>query len=178
MKHLIKTLFFGYLPLGWKRLFRVITFSLVVLFVYFALENNFSYWDFYFPLIILSIGVSMILSYVISGFINQKKNDNQGQILFNMKKMRKDYVHLIISLILLLPVAVMLENSDGLETVNDLGGYLKEWIAPIIFSFIISGIVYGIKLIFKKKSSFVNIFYITSYTLSIIILLTLSLKYL
>ena len=92
--------------------------------------------------------------------------------------MKKGYIHLIISLILLLPVAVMLENSDGLETVNDLGGYLKEWIAPIMFSFIISGIVYGIKLLFKKKSSFVNIFCTTSYTLSIIILLTLSLKYL
>ena len=174
MKHLIKTLFFGYLPLGWKRLFRVIPFSLVVWYVYLAFKYPSNIYLFEFVCI---IGVSMILSYVISGFINQKK-DNQGQILFNMKKMRKDYVHLIISLILLLPVAVMLENSDGLETVNDLGGYLKEWIAPIIFSFIISGIVYGIKLIFKKKSSFVNIFYITSYTLSIIILLTLSLKYL
>ena len=43
--------------------------------------------------------------------------------------MKKDYVHLIISLVLLLLVAVMLENSDGIETVNDLGGYLKEWIA-------------------------------------------------
>jgi len=175
MKHLIKTLFFGYLPLGWKRLFRVIPFSLVVWYVYLAFKYPSNIYLFEFVCI---IGVSMILSYVISGFINQKKKDNQGQILFNMKTKRKDYVHLIISLILLLPVAVMLENSDGLETVNDLGGYLKEWIAPIIFSFIISGIVYGIKLIFKKKSSFVNIFYITSYTLSIIILLTLSLKYL
>ena len=92
--------------------------------------------------------------------------------------MKKDYVHLIISLILLLPVAVMLENSDGLETVNDLGGYLKEWIPPIITSLIISGIVYGIKLLFKTKSSFVGIFYTTSYTLSIIILMILSLKYL
>jgi hypothetical protein len=92
--------------------------------------------------------------------------------------MKKDYVHLIISLILLLPVAVMLENSDGLETVNDLVGYLKEWIPPIMLSFIISGIVYGIKLLFKKKSSFVKTFYTTSYALSIIILLTLSLKYL
>ena len=92
--------------------------------------------------------------------------------------MKKDSVHLIISLILLLPVAVMLENSDGLETVNDLGGYLKEWIPPIMLSFIISGIVYGIKLLFKKKSSFVNIFHTTSYTLSIIILLILGLKYL
>tara|TARA_B110000977_G_C11009719_1_gene467173 strand:- start:434 stop:712 length:279 start_codon:yes stop_codon:yes gene_type:complete len=92
--------------------------------------------------------------------------------------MKKDSVHLIISLILLLPVAVMLENSDGLETVNDLGGYLKEWIPPIMLSFIISGIVYGIKLLFKKKSSFVKTFYTTSYALSIIILLTLSLKYL
>ena len=92
--------------------------------------------------------------------------------------MKKDYVHLIISLILLLPVAVMLENSDGLETVNDLSGYLKEWIPPIMLSFIISGIVYGIKLLFKKKSSFVKTFYTTSYALSIIILLTLSLKYL
>lgn len=73
--------------------------------------------------------------------------------------MRKDYVHLIISLIILLPVAVILENSDGLETVNDLGGYLKEWVPPIIISLFISGIVYGIKLLFKKKSSFVKTLY-------------------
>jgi|TARA_B110000908_G_scaffold151258_1_gene185850 hypothetical protein len=92
--------------------------------------------------------------------------------------MKKEYVHLIISLILLLPVAVMLENSDGLESVNDLGGYLKEWIAPILFSLIISGIVYGIKLLFKRKSSFIILFYTMSYALSIIILLILGLKYL
>mgnify|MGYP003145207713 CR=1 FL=1 len=72
MKNLIKTLFFGYLPLGWKRLFRAITFSWVAVLVvniiiYSYVREEFTLW------IILVIGVSMILSYVISGFIKQKK---------------------------------------------------------------------------------------------------------
>ena len=72
MKHLVKTLFFGYLPLGWKRLFRAITFSWVAVLVvniiiYSYVREEFTLW------IILVIGVSMILSYVISGFIKQKK---------------------------------------------------------------------------------------------------------
>mgnify|MGYP000396145778 CR=1 FL=1 len=73
MKNLIKTFFFGYLPLGWKRLFRAITFSWVaVLVVNIILTYPYHIDDFIFG-IILGIGVSMILSYVISGFIKQKK---------------------------------------------------------------------------------------------------------
>ena len=73
MKNLLKTLFFGYLPLGWKRLFRVITFSLVVCCVY-LLEHYYprNTDDFIFNIIFIIV-VSMILSYVISGFIKQKK---------------------------------------------------------------------------------------------------------
>ena len=72
MKHLVKTLFFCYLPLGWKRLFRAITFSWVAVLVvniiiYSYVREEFTLW------IILVIGVSMILSYVIIGFIKQKK---------------------------------------------------------------------------------------------------------
>ena len=75
MKNLLKTLFFGYLPLGWKRLFRVATFSWVV-FVIVELQID-ELNDVDGELIILTIlgiGVSMILSYVISGFIKQKKH--------------------------------------------------------------------------------------------------------
>jgi hypothetical protein len=92
--------------------------------------------------------------------------------------MNKNYIHLIISILLLLPVSIMLENSDGLETVNDIVGYLTEWSSSIIISVIISGIFFGIKFVLKKKSSFITVLFTTSYTLSIIILLILSLKYL
>jgi|TARA_B110000240_G_C13359007_1_gene393086 uncharacterized membrane protein (UPF0136 family) len=92
--------------------------------------------------------------------------------------MNKKYVHLIISTILLLPVSIMLENSDGLETVNDIMGYLIEWSAIIIISLIISGIFFGIKSALKKTSSFIRVLYTSSYILSIIVLLILSFKYL
>ena len=88
--------------------------------------------------------------------------------------MNKNYIHLIISILLLLPVSIMLENSDGIGTVNDIFGYLTEWSSSIIISLIISGIFFGIKFILKKKSSFITVLYTTSYTLSIIILLILS----
>ena len=87
------------------------------------------------------------------------------------------YVHLIISLLLLLPVSIMLENHDGLDTVNNFSEYLKEWIPPLIISTIISLIFYGVTFLFKKKSSFIIILYTISYSLSIIILLILGLKY-
>ena len=77
MKNLLKTLFFDYLPLGWKRLLRAITFSWVAFFVVnFILTYPYHIDDFIFG-IILGIGVSMILSYVISGFIKQEKNSNE-----------------------------------------------------------------------------------------------------
>jgi hypothetical protein len=85
--------------------------------------------------------------------------------------------NVVLSTLLLLPVSVLLENSDGLETVDSIQGYLKEWIPPIILSSILSGIIYGVKKILKKETSFFNIFYYTSYTVSILILLILSLKY-
>ncbi len=72
MKNLIKTLFFGYLPLGWKRLFRAITFSFVVVFGVDIIMLSHNKQEHIF-LTILVIVVSMILSYVISGFIKQKK---------------------------------------------------------------------------------------------------------
>jgi len=72
MKHLIKTLFFGYLPLGWKRLFRAITFSFVVVLVLDFIDIK-RYAEDNILWTILVIGVSINLSYVISGFIKQKK---------------------------------------------------------------------------------------------------------
>ena len=90
----------------------------------------------------------------------------------------KTTVHAILSTILLLPVAVILENSDGLETVSTFQEYLKEWIAPIILSIVISALIYGVLSLLKKTSSFLNIYYYTAYTFSILILLIVSLRYL
>ena len=79
MKHLIKTLFFGYLPLGLKRLFRVATFGWWIWFF----SNNFD-WYFTPPYhsrvvteLFILIFSPFILSYLISGFINQEKNSNE-----------------------------------------------------------------------------------------------------
>ena len=83
---MIRTLFFGYLPLGWKRLFRAVIFGWCVWWfcasIYAFRENdgNFEFdrkWLIgvqiitFFGLLFL-----MLLSYIISGFILQnKKND-------------------------------------------------------------------------------------------------------
>ena len=72
MKNLLKTLFFGYLPLGWKRLFRAITFSWVAVLVLDFIDIK-RYAEDNILWTILVIGVSINLSYVISGFIKQKK---------------------------------------------------------------------------------------------------------
>jgi len=76
MKHLIKTLFFGYLPLGWKRLLRVATFGVW----FWIIFSQFLYSGLDRELLILAplaligvIATASILSYVISGFIKQKK---------------------------------------------------------------------------------------------------------
>ena len=90
----------------------------------------------------------------------------------------KIILHVILSTLLLLPASIILENSDGLETVHNIQGYLKEWIASFFLTLIISGLIVGIKKILKKQTSFLNIYYYTAYVLSIFILLIVSLKYL
>lgn len=71
MKHLIKTLFFGYLPLGWKRLFRAIMFFWVFYWVVLLFIDGWVSTDLF---ISSSVFILLItLSYVISGFIKQKK---------------------------------------------------------------------------------------------------------
>ena len=86
-------------------------------------------------------------------------------------------IHVFLSTLLLLPCAIILENSDGLETVNSIQEYLKEWVGPIILTSIISGVIFGFKKLFKKETSFLNIYYHTAYCISIFILLIVSFKY-
>jgi hypothetical protein len=93
-----------------------------------------------------------------------------------MKK--KTIVHVVLSTVLLLPVAVILENSDGLETISTFQEYLKEWIAPVFLSITVSALIYGMMSLMKKTPSFPNIYYYTAYTFSILILLIVSLRYL
>ncbi len=87
-------------------------------------------------------------------------------------------INVLLSTLLLLPVSVLLENLDGLETVNSIQGYLKEWMGGIILSLIISGLIYGMKKLLKKDTSFLNVFSYTNYSFSIIILFILILRYL
>ena len=77
---MLKLLFFGHLSLGWKRLCRAI----VLLYVFFFI----AYLNFYLEglvlifieeiiviYLVLPILFSMLVSYVVSGFVLQKKKD-------------------------------------------------------------------------------------------------------
>ena len=65
--------------------------------------------------------------------------DEQGSYHFSFKK---DYLHLVVSEILLLPASVILENNDGLETVDSFEEYLSEWTGAILASFILGSMLY------------------------------------
>ncbi len=78
---MIKTLFFGHLPLGWKRLLRVITFGFFIFYLFLTLDDL----QYHHRLIsegsvglISTIVISMSLSYVVSGFILQGKNKSNN----------------------------------------------------------------------------------------------------
>ena len=90
---------------------------------------------------------------------------------------KKITLHVIVSTLLLLPVAIILENSDGLETVNSVIDYIREWIAPVVISSFISGAIFGVKRLQGKESSFLNVYYHTAYSVAIIVLLAVSIKY-
>lgn len=87
-------------------------------------------------------------------------------------------LHVFLSTLLLLPVAIILENSDGAETVHSIQEYLKEWGAPIVLSSLISGVIFGLKRLLKKETSYLNVYYHTAYCISILVLLAVSIKYL
>ena len=78
---MLKTLFFGHLPLGWKRLFRGITFAWCVFFQI----NGFFNWNdgesFFYNIggifLLIGISVSMTLSYIINGFVLQYKKKDE-----------------------------------------------------------------------------------------------------
>ena len=80
---MIKTLFFGYLTLGWKRLFRAVIFGLCVWWLCASVDAvtdsdwRFSvYYNWLIEVqIITFVGLLslMLLSYIISGFILQNK---------------------------------------------------------------------------------------------------------
>ncbi len=87
-------------------------------------------------------------------------------------------LHVFLSTMLLLPVAIILENSDGAETVHSPKEYISEWLAPIILTCVISGVIVGIKRLLKRETSFFNVYYHTAYIYAISILLSVSIKYL
>ena len=86
-------------------------------------------------------------------------------------------LHVILSTLLLLPVAIILENSDGLGTVHSVIDYIREWIAPVGISSFISGTIFGVKRLLGKDSSFLNVYYHTAYSFAIITLLIVNIKY-
>lgn len=90
----------------------------------------------------------------------------------------KTTLHIVLSTLLLLPLAIILENSDGIGAVHTMQGYFKEWMAPIFLSLIISALIFGIKKIIKKETSFLKIYYYTAYVLSVILLVVVSIRYL
>ena len=77
MKNLFNNLFFSYFPYGWRRLFRTIMFGwFVFCFFYSFYQGAYSFWDsetiIWFPFGFISL---MLLSYIITGFIKQKKSN-------------------------------------------------------------------------------------------------------
>ena len=81
----------------------------------------------------------------------------------NMEKINK---HLILSLILLLPASIYLENSDGLDKIDDIYGAASEWITAFIISLVIALSYWGIFFKIKTKSSFVKALYKSCYLVS------------
>ncbi len=78
MKHLLLILFFGYLPLGWKRLFRVASFGWFLFILHaindIGIESLLTNEINLFYLLLLYVISPFILSYLINGFIKQKKH--------------------------------------------------------------------------------------------------------
>lgn len=86
MKDLFNNLFFGYFPYGWRRLFRTIMFfwffmsSLFMYGTYRTIKeyrrNQHPVWDNEgFVFLVFGITGLMLLSYIITGFIKQKKSN-------------------------------------------------------------------------------------------------------
>ena len=85
---MLKSLFFGYLSLGWKRLFRAILFFWVL---YWGIKFIDYGWKDYkfdkiFPTFSLGIILLITLSYIISGFIiNKNKNQTKSELTTRQK---------------------------------------------------------------------------------------------
>ena len=80
-----------------------------------------------------------------------------------MEKINK---HLIFSIILLLPSSIYLENSDGLDVIDDIYGATFQWITGFIISLVIALCYWGIFFKIKTKSSFVKALYKSCYLVS------------
>jgi hypothetical protein len=81
---------------------------------------------------------------------------------------QKTNKHLLISLIILLPASLYLENSDGLDMIDDFYGLMSNWFGAIIVSLIIGTISWGGYFLFNKKSSFVKALYKSCYFVTFI----------
>jgi len=101
-----------------------------------------------------------------------------NKLLVNMRKLLLTFStskamqsinnNVIISIILLLPASIFIENIDGLDVVNDFYGAMREWLGAIIVSLIIATISWGVYFLFNKKSLFVKAFYKSCYLFTIV----------
>ena len=85
----------------------------------------------------------------------------------------KRYLNAALSVLLLLPVSIALENSDGLEVVNSIGEGLKEWISAFMLSMLLSIVPVIAISVLKKNIGYLMILTITNYILSALILFVL-----
>ena len=84
--------------------------------------------------------------------------------------MRKNYIDLAISGLLLFPTSVALENSDNLEVVITFTQALEEWMPVLFLSSLIAGLVWGALLLFKVKIPFISIVTYTFYGMTLMLL--------
>ena len=84
--------------------------------------------------------------------------------------MRKNYIDLAISGLLLFPTSVALENSDNLEVVTTFAQALEEWMPVLFLSTLIAGLIWGAMRVFKVKVPFISIVTYSFYGVSLMLL--------
>lgn len=86
-----------------------------------------------------------------------------------MKIDNNDKIHLIASVLLLLPATLFLEMSDGKFNNDSTSAlFLTEWFGGIVAASILAVIAWGIYYLIKKESSFIKAFYKSCYFISLI----------
>ena len=94
-----------------------------------------------------------------------------------MKK-EKEKKNIIISTLLILPLSVYIELSDGIAPPVTFMFVIKEWLAAIVLCLTISLIIYGLRYLIIRKGSFLTTYYKTAYFFCAFIVLSYPIAFL